>query len=317
LLPGGESEIRGVTVGRASRLLAAALCVASAVALAHPGYDADIARLTAAIDEAPSVELYLARADRLRLQQRHAEADRDLGQAERLGASPSDISLLRGFLRADQGDAAGALAELNRYFARGGASAKGLRTRARLLREAGRVDEAVQDLARAVRQGADPEPCLELADAEDARGRTEDAARALDGCLEKLRGAATVRKRLIALRLKQRDFGRAEALAREAMVGLQVKAEWSLIAADALERAGKRDAARAERQGALAELDRVLAGRGGGLHQLLRAQTLAGLGRRAEARAQLEVLLAARPDFVDAQALLAELNKHRVKGRTP
>lgn len=298
-------------------LLAALLLAWAPLAAAHPGFDADVARLTAAIDEAPTAKLYFQRADRLRLLSRFDEALEDLARALRLGASPAEVALVRGLTLADKGDGPAALAELDRYFAQGGTSGLGLETRARLYRQAGRLDAAVADLSRAVRQGADPELCLALADAEEARGRQEDAARALEGCLTTLKGAVTVRKRLIAVRMAQRDFRRALELAREAMAGLQVTAEWRLVAAEALQAAGKGSEAKAEREAALAELDRVLAGRGGGLHQLLRAQALLGLGRKAEAKAQLDALLAAKPDFEEARALRAELDKKRVRGRTP
>lgn len=293
------------------------LVACPSLAAAHPGFDADVARLTEQLDQAPTATLYFQRADRLRLLGRFGEALEDLTRAERLGASPAEVTLLRGLTLSDQGDGARALAELDRYFALGGSSGQGLKTRARLFREAGKLDAAVADLARAVRQGADPELCLALADAEEARGRQEDAARALEGCLTTLKGAVTVRKRLFAVRMAQRDYRRALELARAAMVGLQVAAEWRLMAADALFAAGKSAEAKAEREAALAELDRVLAGRGGGLHQLLRAQALLGLGRRAEARAQLDALLAAKPDFEEARALRAELDRKRVRGRTP
>jgi tetratricopeptide (TPR) repeat protein len=285
--------------------------------LAHPGYDVDVERLTAAIDQSPTAALYSQRSERLRLLRRYDESLADLVQAEKLGAAPSEMTLLRGLVLAERGDTSAALRELDRYFARGGASALGLRTRARLFKQSGRLDDAVADLSRAVRQGPEPEVCLELADAEEARARQEDAARALEGCLHSLHGAVTVRKRLISIRMAQRDFRRAVELAREAMAGLQVKAEWRLVAADALDAAGQRGEAKAERESALAELDALLANRGGGYQQLLRARALAGLGRRAEARAQLEALLAAKPDFEEARSLKAQLEKQRVKGRSP
>jgi tetratricopeptide (TPR) repeat protein len=285
--------------------------------LAHPGYDVDVERLTAAIDQSPTAALYSQRSERLRLLRRYDEALADLVQAEKLGAAPSEMMLLRGLVLAERADGSAALRELDRYFARGGASALGLRTRARLFKESGRLDDAVADLSRAVRQGPEPEVCLELADAEEARARQEDAARGLEGCLQSLHGAVTVRKRLISIRMAQRDFRRAVELAREAMAGLQVKAEWRLVAADALDPSGQRGEAKAEREAALLELDALVATRAGGYQQLLRARALAGLGRRAEARAQLDAVLAAKPDFEEARSLKAELDKQRVKGRSP
>lgn len=296
-----------------ARLLSVALILAGGPGFAHPGDDADVSRLSAQLAVAPAAPVYLQRAEKLRLLRRFDEAISDLAQAERLGASMTDTALFRGLALADQGKDAAALVELDRYFARGGASSLALRTRAGLHSRHGRLDHAADDLARAVRQGAGPEVCLELADAEEARGRAADATRGLEQCLGALKGAVTVRKRLIEVCVRQRDFTRAVELARAAMVGLPIKAEWRLVAADALDAAGKNADARLERLAALDELDRVLASRGGGLQQLLRARALVGLGRHAEARAQLDAL----PELEDAQKLRAQLVARTARGRTP
>jgi tetratricopeptide (TPR) repeat protein len=285
---------------------------------AHPGYLADVARLTQQLDVAPTADLFLRRAERYRLLAQWENAASDLAAAERLGASPVQVALERGQTLAAAGDTAQALAELDRYLALGGASAAGLRAHARLHASAGRYDAAALDLARVLAAGADPEVCLELADVELARRRTEDAARMLERCLQQLGGAVVVRKKLIDVRLLQHDHAAAAAVARAAMPGLSVKAEWRLIAADALTRAGSRAEARQELEAALAELDGVLAGRrAGGLHQLLRARALAGLGRKKEALAQLDALLAAQQNFEEAKALRAQLAAPARKGRKP
>lgn len=295
------------------------MALAALPAPGHPGFLRDVERYTAELDRAPTAELYLLRADRYRRLERFAEALDDLRRAEAIRGSPLEVALARGLVRFDQRDDAAALLDLDAYLRLGGAEPVALRTRARLLDRTGRPDVAALDYERVLATRTDPELCLEYSGLRQRQGRAEDAARVLERCLEGSRGASVVRRRLVEVRLGQRDFPAALAQAREGASGLPVKAEWTLLCAQVLEAWGKRAEARREREAALAELDLALAQRAGGYQQLLRARALAGLGRRPEAVAALDALLAASPGFTEAAELKQALTeKHaRRSRRTP
>lgn len=304
-------------MSRAPLALAVAAALLALPAAAHPGFLRDVERYTEALDRQPTAALYLQRSDRYRRLERWDEALDDVRRAEALGASPLEVSLARGLVLFEKRDDAAALEALDAYLGAGGAEPGALRAHGRLLARVGKPDLAALDFERELQRGTDPELCLEYADLRVGQGRAVDAAQVLERCLQGSSGASVLRRRLVEVRLGQRDFASALAQAREGASGLQVKAEWTLLAADVLQAWGRPREARREREAALRELDALLAVRGGGYQRLLRAQALAALGREREALASVDALLASNPAFTEAAQLKARLSARSPKRSRP
>lgn len=261
------------------RVAVAGVVLTASLALSHAEYSAEIDRLAQELAVAPTAELHLQRAQKLRLAGRYAEALGDIERARERGASNASLSLERGLLHAAAGDSPAALAALGDYLSRGGTSSHALTTRAALLEKAGRVDEAILDLRTAFNRAPTPEVCLELARLEEMQGRFANANATLTRGLTVLGGAATVRLGLISLERRTHQPDAALAQVRAGMAGLPVKAEWRLLAAEILLDANRVADARAELLLAKAELDEVLARRANGLHRELQARVVRMLDR--------------------------------------
>ncbi|MEW5740970.1 MAG: hypothetical protein AB1938_18765 [Myxococcota bacterium] len=249
------------------------------LARAHAGLEADVARLTKALDEAPSAALYLRRAEKLRLLGRTDEALADVDRARGRGASLLLVSEARGLCFAAKGEPAKAVAELDGFLGGGGVSQDALRTRAAMLRRLGRGAEAVLDARRAVELYPEPDVVLELARLEESLGRPADAARTLEQGLARLGGAVTLRLELIALYRRTGQHGLALAHARTAASALEVKTQWQLLAAEILLDLGRGSEARAELEAVIAQLDARLARRPNALQLEARGRALELLAR--------------------------------------
>ena len=263
-------------------MLVAAL-TGSAGAVAHPGLNADVERLTRELERAPSAELYLRRSAKQRLLERYAEALADVERAEARGAPKTGVAYERGLSLAASGKTTAALDELDRFLALGGRSFEVHRVRGRLLEALDRFGEARLDFERAFELAPDPETCLELARFQERRGWPDDARRTLEAGLARLDGAVTLRHALIGLLRRTGQTQAALAQARAAASGQAPAAqlEWRIVAAEVLIDRHEVAAARQELLAVRAELDRALARRRNGLYE--------------EAREQVTVLLASLP----------------------
>jgi len=238
-----------------------------ALALAHPGLLADVARLDREIEQAPSAERYLKRASKYRQLERYAEAHADIDRAEGRGANPIDLAFERGLTLAASGKPEAGLAQLDDYLKLGGTSFEAHRVRSRALVQLGRPAEARLGFEKAFELAPDPETCLELAAFLEQHGWPADARRVLETGLSKLSGAVTIRQALIALLRRTGQTRDALAQARAAAAGQPPLAqiEWRILAGEILIDRKEVAAARKELAAVRAELDAALARRSNGL----------------------------------------------------
>ena len=117
----------------------------------------------------------------------------------------------------------------------------------------------------------------------DAR-RELPAARLLSRGIAQLGGAVVLRHALISVERERRGYDAALAQARAAMQGLQVKAEWRLIAAEILAEARRPAQQRVELELAIAELDALLERKSSTLLQQLRDRARVALKTVAEGK---------------------------------
>jgi tetratricopeptide (TPR) repeat protein len=287
-------------------IIAAALAATSI--LAHPGLHHDIEELSERIVRDPSsVELYLERANRYRLDGRPDVALSDLDRAAAIAAGDPRIAAERGLSFADLGCDDEAEMELTRFLASGRASTAALAARARLRARAGRDDDAIDDLDAAIALGPDPDLYLERNALLRRLGRLEDASRGLREGLARLSGAASLRLALLDVEVSAGHWTAALALADEALARAAVKTHAYLLRANILRAAGRERDARADLERALVEADRDVNRRPTGLALHARAQVLLALGRTDEARRDLRSALTQSPRFTEARELLASI----------
>jgi tetratricopeptide (TPR) repeat protein len=293
--------------GRFSRILGLTVLAATA-ASAHPGLHHDIDRASEAIEREPNrADLYVERAFLERLDTRLDDALKDLDRAGVLEPGNRRVHAERGMtLSAGRRDRA-ADAELTRFLEGGEATAATLAERARVRERLGRDKESIEDFTHALALRPDLEIYLARGALEESLGSSDAASRGYREGLERLGGALNLRLALIRLDTSRRAFDEALALVDEGMAAATVKTDWVLRRADVLEAAGRKAAARAERERALVEAERVLETHPSGIHLVSRAKAYIALGREDDARRDLGLALEKAPRYTEARDLLAGL----------
>lgn len=284
--------------------VAAALLCAPAAA-AHPGEDAELRALDAALDAQPAnVDLLLKRAA-IHRRLNHLQASlADLAVIDHLAPGNRDMLLQRGLTRLAGGDPAGAEADLTRVL-EGGPAAAAYVARGRIREAAGRLTEARGDYDAAARLRPEPEIVLARGHIDEVQGQLDRAAAGYEEGLKALGGAVAVRKALIRVETARGRHDRVVALADEAMKTAPVKTEWLLVRGAAHAAAGRAAQALRDRSAALAEIDALLKRRNTDFNRMTRAKALIALGRNAEAVRELTQIIARSPALTEAQTLLA------------
>ena len=275
---------------------------------AHEGVSAEIAALDVKIQQNPKdAALLVQRAALLRREGQFVRALADLAQASDVEPNRRDIVLEKGLTLAAKGDAKEAEIALSAYLASGPPLAGALEARGKMREGAKRFVEARADYAAAIVLRSDPELFLARGRMDEALGHWDDAARGYEEGLKALSGAVVLRMALVRVEAKRGKFDRAIALVDEMLATLPLKADWLLLRADLHMQAGRVDAARKDRVVALQELDERMARRPTDLARITRAKALLALGRKKEAAADLEIVLARTPQLEEARTLLTKI----------
>jgi tetratricopeptide (TPR) repeat protein len=275
------------------------------LAEAHVGLPADIARLDARLSVSPDdVEALLERSACYRRLGDFARAMADLEHVARLAPLERRLWLERGLTYAAMKDTARAEHELDLLLASGPSPAEAWRTRALLREETGRLKLAIADYSEALKLRPDPELYLARGRLQEEAGELSAAARGYEVGLRALQGAVVLRLALLRVEKQRGEYGRAQALIDALLPTLQVKADWYLERAEVHALAGRRDAARKDREAAVAELNALLQRRPNTLWLLSRAKAHLALGRATEALADLERVTQQAPRLEEAHALL-------------
>ncbi|GJM25177.1 MAG: hypothetical protein DHS20C16_15920 [Phycisphaerae bacterium] len=283
---------------------------------AHPGPHHDIARVSKLVEAEPHrAELWIERAYHRRLAEQYDEALADLAEAERLAPGTSELCAHRGMTLSAMGRDAEAESELNRFLEETSGTAGTFSERAQIRQRAGRLDEAVTDLAAAIKLKPDVAYFVQRGRLQEKLKRWDDVASGYREGIAKVGQVATLNHGLIRAEVARGNHDEALTLIDGVMEHTKVKTPWQLQRADVLESAGKPEAALTERLAALEETNRVLAKRPTAIQLVIRARVYMALERTEDARRDLELTLKKTPRYEAAIELLNALESKRNQNR--
>lgn len=304
------SRGRGACVWIVSAL-AAACC--GAPAFGHPGIHHDIERVTAALASQPdNVALLIERGYYERLAGQFAASLADLDRAEKLAPTNTDIAAQRGQTLAAMDRSSDAERELTRFIDSGRSSAAVLADRARIRAKSARPEEAIADYSAALALGPDVEIYLERAAVEESQGRLSRAAAGLREGIDQLGGAIVLRERLVDVEVQRKQYDAALRVIDDQIAVSPVKTTWYLKRGDVLAAAGREAEAKADRQRALSEANRVLETRPTAVHLLSRARANLALGHISQALADARLAEKKAPKLAEARELVAQIESKSV-----
>ncbi|MBA2664217.1 MAG: tetratricopeptide repeat protein [Bradymonadaceae bacterium] len=299
---------RKVIAGATALLLSSA-----ALAAAHPGVEHAVEALSSKLDAAPTdVDLLLLRSELQRREGRFALAMADIDRAAKLAPKDARLDLWRGLTYFEMAELARADKHLSHYLAHNTGQPMVLWTRARVREARGRYKAALLDYDAALAGG---EHAVELFVSRGALlerlGREQEAEANYRLGLQRASGAVVLAIMLIDLEMRRGRFDSAIGAIDQAMGQARVKTNWYLRRAAAQEAAGRAVLARADRERALGEADRLITIRRSSLALFGRAQALEALGRYDEAIVDLGEAIARTPKNHQAHQLLAAIARKR------
>jgi tetratricopeptide (TPR) repeat protein len=239
-------------------VLGACLWLLPGLAAAHGDLHHQIAALTERIARDPgNADLVLRRGELHRQHRDWPAALADYDRAASLAPSLTVVDYLRGLVWLESGAPEAALAALDRFLARQPDHANAHLTRARALRRLGRPREAADAFGRALELVVRPTPdhYLERARALADAGDLDAALAALDDGLARLGRVASLEIAAVDLDVQRERF--QAALARLDRTAAAASPASMVRRASILERAGRREDARAAYTAAAAALDRL------------------------------------------------------------
>lgn len=300
-------------------LLAGLLLLLPPLARAHEALSDQIAKLTIAIEAAPSsCSLLLSRAERLSRLSLFERALSDLSRVLVLCSGHPDALLSRGKIHFAVGQPALALEDLDKVV-RILPSADAFAVRAEVLASMGERASAVRDFDEAIDRSSGtrferPELYLSRGRLLESMGDLEAAAQ---GYEEGLLALSSVVLRLEGIRIRSQlgQHDKARALLSPLLGGSGVKVAWYLLSADLYEASGDVRLARRDRERALRETDRLLAKRESGQLRVSRARALLSLGDPSKAEQDAKRALALAPRDREALELLDQIRKRQDPNR--
>ncbi|TAL06174.1 MAG: tetratricopeptide repeat protein [Verrucomicrobia bacterium] len=252
-------------------------------ALAHPGVDEQIARLTALIEKSPAdAELRLQRAEQFRLHAEFTNALAEVAVAAKLKPGWPAPALTRARIFSDSARWPEALAAAESFLAATPSHPEALILRARSLARLQRATEAVADYSGALKLIPKPAPdlFLERARTQAALGRFADAVAGLDEGQARLGELVSLQLPAIEYERAQTKFAAALARVDRLLAHSSVKETWLASRGEILEQAGRLTEARETFQRALAGLAEFPAAqRGREMNSELEQRLRAGLAR--------------------------------------
>jgi len=277
---------------------------------AHPGLHHDIDRVSEAIEREPArADLYLERGFLERLDAKPEQALADLAEARRLDPANRSIAAERGLALSALGRDEEAEKELTAFLSGGAATAPVLSERAKVRQRLGRKDLAIADWSASIALAPEVDAYLARGALLESTGRDAEAhAGYVDGA-RRLPGEPNVQGALIRLDVRTKRFDEALGVLDEEVARSSVKTDAYLRRAEVLEAAGRAPEARADRERALAEAERMVAQGATGVRLMGRARASLALGRTDDARRDLTQALAKAPRYAEARMLLAEIDR--------
>jgi len=279
------------------------------LAIAHSGFDPEIAEITEELTKNPdSVDLLVRRGQVYRSYGKFMESLQDLERAWLLDRENRKVVLQRALTLSAMGRNEEAEVALD-YFVQKESDPKrviALAERAAIRGRTGRIGLAISDLTSAIQLQPTIELYLYRGQLQESMGKLDDAARGYDDGLAKLGNAIVLKKNLIRVKIAQKQFGAALALIDEEVARSSVKTPWYLQRAELLAIMGQPNASRLAYEQALAETNQMLAKRPTVLHLVARAKILYAMGQREDAIRDLQEALKKSPGYNEAEKLLQQ-----------
>lgn len=287
-------------------------------AAAHPGVHHDIERVTAALSKDPeNVTLLIERGYLNRLDGNYEASLRDLGAAEKLAPDNASVWAHRGMTLASLKRYDEADAELTRFLESGSGSSAAFAERARVRKETGRKEAAIEDYTAAIRLDPNVDLYVERGRLQDGLGRAEEAATGYREGVLRLGNAVILIDALIRCEMRQGKTDEALKLINEQLEKAAVKTDWYLLRAEVFEQTGDHMEVLSDLNLAMAEADQALRRRNTAINLLSRAKVLIALGRMSEAREDLQRAVDKSPRFAEASRLLSSLEEIKRQDNLP
>jgi tetratricopeptide (TPR) repeat protein len=272
----------------------------------HLPLDQQLRRLGELIEREPrNVELRLRRSDLLSRRGRWDSAMHDLALARRLRPDLARVDLQLGLICFRRGDLAQAQRALTSFVARDGSHAEAWATLARIAWRGGRRQAAIASFSRAIDRGSSVDTVLALGSLQRESRQLAEAERTYERGLRDHAGAVVIRLALIELQLGRGAYQRALASIAPMLRQPAGTALWRVRRAAVLERAGRRDSARAELELAAGEARTAFERRRTGLNKLQQACVELARGNREQGLKDYRELRRRHPGVIGA----AELNR--------
>ena len=291
-------------------LLACLAVGLSGTALAHPGVDVDIERVTIELANEPRrLDLWVRRGRLSRSAEHYPEALSDLDHARTLDPENLEVALVRGLVLSGMGRYGEARAEIDRVIEAGSASPVPFVESARIHERAGNGQQALDHYTAAIERSHDVEVYVERGRLQESMSRLDEAAAGYRDGLERLSGAVVLRLALLRVETARKQYEAALELIDEELARAQVKTDWYLRRGEVLAAAGRSDEASEAHGQALAEANRVLAVQSTSIRLLSRARVYLALGNLPAARKDVLQVLQRSPRYSEARTVLTELEQ--------
>lgn len=309
--------IRLLTISRVAGLVVLLASGGPATALAHEGLDQDIRESSEAIRKYPDqFEHHLRRGQLLRLAGRLHDSLHDLEHARRLAPREPRVLLQSGITLAALERTERAEQALTACLEHGGRWARTYAELAKVRAKRGDSSAAVIAYRESLKLRPDVDIYLSFGELLESLKRVDEARSVYRT------GAAQTRAELLTLALVRVELasGHSQAaleLVDQALQDAPVKTSWLLRRAQVLEVAGNPRLARATRQAALSEAQRVAREHGTSMAYTQRAQVYLELGFHEAARRDVERALQLSPGYAAALELSQTLERQSLPRGTP
>jgi tetratricopeptide (TPR) repeat protein len=292
-------------------LLLGSLCLVPS-AIAHPGFDPEIEKITKKLAEDPdNVDLLVRRGQVYRSNGKFTESLQDLERAWVLDRQNRTVILQRAMTLSALGRDKEAEDALDSFLQDESHPQRvfGLAERAHIRARTGRTEPAIRDLTATLQLHPTVDLYLLRGQLQESLGNIEAAEEGYQDGLATLGEAIVLKKALIRVQLAQDRHSEALALVDEELERAHVKTSWYLKRAEILSLMGRAGAVRQAREHALSEANRTLAKRRTAMQLLARAEVYRAMGRTEDAERDLNMAAQRAPRFAQ---------KHdRLKGRGP
>ena len=237
--------------------ISAVLWLVAADGHAHGDLHQQITEISKQIERKPDAALYLKRGELEREHREFGKALEDYRKAAELAPGLDIIHFCRGSALAESGKNEAAREAFDFFITRVPSHGSAHLARARVLMELKLPEAAAEDYERAISLSAEPgpEPFLELSQARQMAGQTDDAIRALESGKKKLGAIPTLESAAITIETEAKRYDAALARVDRLIEAAARKESWQVLRAEILAESGRRDEARKAYQASLISIE--------------------------------------------------------------